>query len=80
MATSWQSGQPLLFCSDGQHGMSSDIADMSVIAKAISLATAGATTGENTKPTVKQTAKIEAMSRRTRMSYYLTACGLLKAG
>ena len=57
IATSGQSGQLLFFCPPGQHGMSPDMADISLISPTGSrFAAAGVTSGAVTSPTITRTA------------------------
>lgn len=72
IARSGQSWQSLLFCSDGQQGMSPDIADMSVIAADGPLATAGVTTGATERPMVTKIASKSFWSRRRSIFNHLT--------
>lgn len=89
IAINWQSGQFLLFGSDGQHGMSADmvpedmvsedIVDMSSIAIDACMAAAGVTTGPIARPKVTQRAKARLMSRRSAIPHYPTNAGTGKA-
>ena len=73
IARSGQSWQSLLFCSDGQQGMSPDIADMSVIVADGLLAAAGVTTGATDRPMVTKIARKSFRSRRRSIFDHLTA-------
>jgi hypothetical protein len=74
IATSGQSGQFLFFCPSGQHGMSPDIAAMSLISLTDSrFAAAGDTSGATTSPAITKTASKRPMSRRRFMSQHHTA-------
>lgn len=65
IASKGQSLQPSDFCSSGQHGMSADVADMSVITAAgTRFAAAGATNGARARPAITKTASIRPMMRR----------------
>ena len=76
IATSGQSGQLLLFCPSGQHGMSPDMADISLISPTGSgLAAAGVTSGAATSPTITKTASRRPMSRRRFMAHHHTGGG-----
>ncbi len=69
IATSGQSGQPLFFCPSGQHGISPDMADISVIsATEIRFAAAGVTSGAATSPAITSIASKRPMSRRAFMA------------
>src|SRR5258708_26795426 len=73
VATSGQSGQLLFFCPSGQHGMSPDMADISLISlKGSSFAAAGATSGAAASPTITKTASRRPMSRRRFMTHHHT--------
>src|SRR5258706_16379691 len=76
IATSGQSGQLLFFSPSGQHGMSPDMADISLISPTGSgFAAAGVTSGAATSPTITRTASRRPMSRRRFMTYHHTGQG-----
>src|SRR6266850_1131884 len=76
IATSGQSWQLLFFCPSGQHGMSPDIADISLISPTGSgFAAAGVTSGAATSPTITKTASRRPMSRRRFMTHHHTGQG-----
>lgn len=68
IASKGQSLQPSDFCSSGQHGMSADMADMSVITAGTRFAAAGATIGARARPAITKTASILPMMRRRFMT------------
>src|SRR5258708_39530682 len=76
IATSGQSWQLLFFCPSGQHGMSPDIAAISLISPTgRRFAAAGVTRGAATKPTITKTASKRPMRRRRFMTYHHTEWG-----
>src|SRR5260370_17719097 len=76
IATSGQSGQLLFFCPSGQHGVSPDIADISLISPTGSgFAGAGVTNGAATSPAITKTASRRPMSRRRFIDYHPTGRG-----
>ena len=80
IATSGQSRQLLLFWPSGQHGMSPDIAVISVISAAAGrFAAAGVTSGAATSPTITKTASKRPMSRRRSMAHHHTGLGAWEA-
>src|SRR5882762_316855 len=81
IATSGQSGQLLFFCPSGQHGMSPDMADISLISPTGSgFAAAGVTSGAATSPTITKTASRRPMSRRRFMVHHHTRRGTWEGG
>lgn len=80
IATRGQSWQSLPFWPPAQHGMSLDIAGISVISTtAKRFAAAGVTSGAKTSPTITKTASKRPMSRRTSMAHHHMRLGTWEA-